>query len=81
MQPAEPLGRVAGVTAHPVLEVVMRLAPLLRLVAASALLTPLLPGTAAQAAAPAHGEAIVWSKPTGLFTDYELFIMRPDGTS
>lgn len=58
----------------------MPVAPLLRLLAASALLTPLLPGLAAQAAAPVHGEAIVWSKPTGLFTDFELFIIRPDGT-
>lgn len=58
----------------------MPLPALLRLVAATALLAPVLPAVAATAESPRVGDAIAWSHPTGLTTDSDIFIVRPDGT-
>lgn len=58
----------------------MRVVPMLRLLAVSALLSPLLPGAPAQASAPGPDDGIVWSHPTGLLTDADLFLMSSDGT-
>lgn len=59
----------------------MRLSALLRVAVVGAVLIPALPGSPATAASPALDEAIVWSHPTGLTTDAEVFAMRPDGTA
>lgn len=49
-------------------------------VTAAALLVPLLSAGPAQATFPGRNGVIAWTHPTGVTTDSEVFVVRPDGT-
>lgn len=49
-------------------------------VIAAACLAPILPAGAARAAFPGSNGVIAWTHPTGLSSDSEVFVIRPDGS-